>query len=288
MLEKIKILRERTGSGMSDCKIALESGGGDMDKAMKYLREKGIATAEKRVNKDANEGFVAIKISENNKTGFVVEVNCETDFVAKGEKFHNLVQMIIDSYVDNSDTKDLLSVASSTNKTLSDELFDSVASIGEKLAIKRYHHLSVNRGMIVPYIHNASPDNRFFGRMGVLVALESDADADILSELGKKIAMHIAASNPLSLSIDDLNPEIVSQEKDILLEQLKNSNKPDSVIEKIIEGKMRKFYEDSVLLEQAFVMDNKVMVKDVVTEYSKNSGCNIVISDFIRYQLGQV
>lgn len=280
----VKELRERTGAGMMDCKKALAETGGDMEAAVDWLRAKGLAAAAKKAGRAAAEGLIGVVVEGTR--GAVVEVNSETDFVAKNEKFQDFVRNVAQlALTSGGNVENLLAAGYPGGGTVEEALTNNIATIGENQSIRRSAVLQVTEGAVVPYVHNAVAPG--LGKIGVLVALESKADEKTLQKLGKDIAMHIAASNPLALSGDDLDPELIDRERGIALEKAKESGKPDNIAEKMVEGSIAKFRKESALLSQLFVMDNKTPVADVVASAGKEAGAQIEIAAFVRFQLGE-
>ncbi|MFN7662437.1 MAG: translation elongation factor Ts [Alphaproteobacteria bacterium] len=282
----VKELRERTGAGMMDCKKALSECGGDLESSIDWLRKKGLAAAAKKADRVAAEGLVGIAVQDTK--GVVVEVNAETDFVGRNDQFQNYVSQISKSALDHgSSLEHLLSAPFSggTGRTNQEELTHLVAVIGENMAVRRVKKLEVSRGVVVGYTHNAIGQN--MGRIGVLIALESDGDVSALEEVGKQIAMHVAAMNPQSLSISDLDSGLVEREKSIITEQASASGKPADVVEKMVLGRLRKFYEEVVLLEQTFIMDPDKKVKDVIADCAKKVGSDVSIHAYACFKLGE-
>ena len=274
----VKELRDMTGAGMMDAKKALVENGGDVDQAVDWLRTKGLAKAAKKAGRTAADGLVAFAL--DGTKGALVEVNAETDFVARNETFQSMVRDVADVALTAADTEALKAAAyPGADKTVEEQITAMVATIGENMALRRSEVVSVESGVVVPYLHTPIADRA--GKIGVLVALESTADAAELEAIGKQIAMHIAAARPQSLNIDGLDQAVVQREKDVLSEQARASGKPDNIIEKMVEGRIRKFYEESVLLEQIFVIDGETKIKDVV----KNAGAEL--KGYIRYELGE-
>lgn len=264
-------LREKTGVGMMECKKALVACEGDLEKAIDFLRKKGVAVAEKKAGRVANQGLVGLAVRGNK--GAVVELNSETDFVAKNTDFQFFLKQVVDLALDNGKDIETLKAADLNGKSVQDTLVDLIAKIGENMSLRR---VAVVEGeTVVPYIHTMTSEG--LGKIGVLVAL-SGANA---AEVGKKVAMHIAASAPKFLAIADVDANTANHEREIFAEQARASGKPEAIIEKMVEGRMRKFYEEAVLLEQAFVMDPDKKVKDVVAE----AGCTL--TSFVRYNLGE-
>jgi elongation factor Ts len=275
----VKELREMTGAGMMDAKKALVENGGDKDAAVDWLRTKGLAKAAKKAGRTAADGLVAYAL--DGTKGVLIEVNAETDFVARNEKFQAMVRDIADAALTvDGDLEKLRSASYPGNdKTVEEQVTAMVATIGENMGLRRSEGISVNEGVVVPYLHTPIADRE--GKIGVLVALESSGDKEALEAVGKQVAMHIAAARPQALNIDGLDQAVVQREKDVLSEQARASGKPDNIIEKMVEGRIRKFYEESVLLEQIFVIDGETKIKDVV----KNAGAQL--KGYIRYELGE-
>lgn len=280
---QVKELREKSGAGMMDCKKALNETNGDMDAAIDWLRTKGLAAAAKKSGRVASEGLVAVAV--DGPTGAVVELNSETDFVSRNEEFQQFVATLAQLALGSDDLDGLMAKDyPDTGRTVAEELTHKIATIGENMTLRRMEKLSVSEGLVVPYIHNAVADG--MGRIGVLVALSSSADAAALSSLGKQVAMHIAATSPASLSVEDLDPEMVARERDVLIEQAKESGKPQEIAEKMVQGRMRKYYEEVVLLEQTFVIDGESKVSAVVEKAGKDAGSDITVSAYAQFVLG--
>jgi elongation factor Ts len=287
----VKNLRERTGAGMMDCKKALDETGGDMEAAVDSLRAKGLAAVAKKSSRTAAEGLVGVAVSGTK--GVAVEVNSETDFVAKNDQFQDFVRKTTDVALSTgtSDVEVLKASAYPDGGTVSDKLTNNVATIGENQQVRRIKQVAVSQGIIVPYVHNAAAPN--LGKIGVLVALESEAGADVLEPLGKQIAMHIAAAFPQALSAEHLDPEVLERERKIALEkaveEAAKSGKeiPADILAKRADGAAAKFAKDNALLSQVFVMDNKTPVAQVVEQAGKAAGAKIVLKDYVRFQLGE-
>lgn len=282
----VKELRETTGAGMLDCKKALVEANGDMEQAVDWLRKKGLASAAKKSSRVAAEGLVAVAVDGNK--GAAVEVNSETDFVAKNEIFQEYVEdaakVALHCNGDVEAMKAFVCPKCADSKTFGERLTDMIAKIGENMNLRRAKVISVNNGVVCSYVHNAVRNG--LGKIGVLVALESTADKAKLEELGKHIAMHIAATAPIALNITGVAPEAVEHEKSIFAEQAKASGKPANIIEKMVEGRIRKFYEEVVLEEQAFIMDPDKKIKDIVADAAKECGADIKLADFVFFKLG--
>ena len=281
----IKALRDRTGAGMMDAKKALTEAGGDIEAAVDALRAKGLATAQKKSSRTAAEGLVGLAV-EGTK-GVAVEVNSETDFVSKNDQFQDFVRKVTETALKtgNDDVEALKAANYPDGGTVGDKLTDSIATIGENQQIRRIKSVEVSNGVVVPYMHNAAAAN--LGKIGVLVALESEADAETLETLGKQIAMHIAAAFPLALNADGLDSELIERERSIAKDKAAESGKPEAVQEKMVDGAIAKFAKENALLSQLFVMDNKTPIADVVAKAGKDAGKPIVLKDYVRFQLGE-
>ena len=279
----IKRLRETTGAGMMDCKKALTETGGDFDAGVDWLRKKGLAAAQKKAGRVAAEGLVAVLV--DGARGAVVEVNSETDFVARNEKFQSFVSDVAKLAVNSKNLAELSAKATPGGKTVAERLTDLVATIGENMSLRRMATLSVTSGLIAAYVHTALAPG--LGKIGVLVALESTAAADKLAALGKQLSMHVAAANPQAVTVEAVDQSLVDRERAVLADKAKASGKPDAVIAKMVEGGLRKFYEDVVLTEQTYVIDGESKVKDVVEKAAKAAGAPIKIAGFVRMALGE-
>jgi len=279
----VKDLRDKTGAGMMDCKTALNETGGDMEAAIDWLRKKGISKAAKKAGRAAAEGLVGVAVGKG--AGALVEVNAETDFVARNEEFKSFVKSAADLALTEGGNLEKLLAAKHGGSNVQQTLTELVAKIGENMSVRRTVALSVNPGVVAAYVHNAaSPE---LGKIGVLVALKSTADEGKLSALAKQIAMHIAAANPLALTPEHLSKDVVERERNVQWELAKQSGKPDAVIEKMMEGRMRKFYEETVLLSQTFVIDGETQVSKVVEKAAKDLGAPVAIEGFVRFQVGE-
>ena len=276
----VKELREKTGVGMMDCKTALLENNGDIESSIDWLRTKGIAKAAKKEGRIASEGLIAIEKDES--LAAIIEVNSETDFVARNDDFQEVVKTLSKLATSSNNLDDLLTKKIS-NKDLSvkEYITEMIASIGENINLRRMKKITNDNGIISSYIHSQVVDG--MGKIGVLVSLESDADKLKLSDLGKKIAMHIAATNPISINIGDIPNNILDREKNILIEEARASGKPEDIIEKMTEGRLKKFYQESVLLEQTFVVDGESKIEEILNSLDKP----VVISEFIRMGLGE-
>ena len=280
----VKELRERTGAGMMDCKKALGETQGDMEAAIDWLRTKGLAAAAKKAGRTAAEGLVAAVVAGTR--GAVVEVNSETDFVAKNEQFQEFVRTVAGiALATGSDVEALKAAAWPTGGTVEEQLTANIATIGEHQSLRRAALLEVGDGVVVAYVHNAVTAG--LGKIGVLVALESTGDKAALEKLGKNLAMHIAAANPLALRGEDLDSDMVERERAIASEKAKESGKPENIVEKMVEGAIAKFRKEMAFLSQLFVMDNKTKVEDVVAAEAKKVGAPINVAGFVRFQLGE-
>ncbi|WP_062226154.1 translation elongation factor Ts [Aureimonas frigidaquae] len=281
----VKELREKTGAGMMDCKTALSETGGDMEAAIDWLRAKGIAKADKKAGRTAAEGLIGV--ASSGQKAIVVEVNSETDFVARNDAFQGLVREIaqVGLATDGSLEAVTGATAPSSGKSVSDTVKDAVATIGENLGLRRTAMLQVSNGVVAPYIHNQVADG--LGKLGVLVAIESDGDKDALLQFGRQVAMHVAATSPLALSNDEVDPATVERERAIFVDQSRQSGKPENIIEKMVEGRMRKFFEEVVLTSQAFVINPDLTVGNALKEAEKTFGAPAKITGFVRMALGE-
>lgn len=280
----VKDLREKTGAGMMDCKKALNEANGDMEAAVDWLRKKGLSAAAKKAGRVAAEGLVAVAASGNKAA--IVEVNAETDFVARNESFQGFaLQAAKIALASGADIEGLKKQPYEGKGSVEETLTNLVATIGEHMSLRRVAHLSVPQGIVSSYIHNALAPN--LGKIGVLVALESSADAGKLAELGKQIAMHVAAARPEALTIADVDPASVERERAIFADQAKASGKPDAIIAKMVEGRLRKYYEDVVLMEQVYVVDGESRMAQVIEKAGKTLGAPVKLAGFVRYQLGE-
>lgn len=281
----VKTLRERTGAGMMDCKKALDETGGDLEASVDVLRAKGLAAAVKKSSLTAAEGLVGVAVSGLN--GVAVEVNSETDFVAKNDQFQDFVRKTTQVALDTAaaDIDALKAAAYPDGGTVTEKLTNNVATIGENQQLRRLKHVAVTSGIVVPYMHNAAAAN--LGKIGVLVALESTAGADVLEPLGKQIAMHIAAAFPLALNAGDLDADLIARERKIAAEKAAESGKPAEVQAKMVDGAVAKYAKENALLSQVFVMDNKTPVAQVIEAAGKAAGAKITLVDYVRFQLGE-
>ena len=281
----VKALREKSGAGMMDCKKALEETNGDMEAAVDFLRAKGLAAAAKKSSRTAAEGLVGVAV-EGTK-GVAVEVNSETDFVAKNEQFQDFVRTAtqVALNVDGDDVEALKAASYPGGSTVGEKLTDNVATIGENQQIRRIKSVAVSEGVVVPYMHNAAAPN--LGKIGVLVALESSAPTEKLEELGRQLAMHIAAAFPQALTAEGLDAEVIERERAIARDKAAESGKPENVQEKMVEGAVAKFAKENALLSQILVHDNKTPIEQVVAQAGKEAGKPIVLKDYVRFQLGE-
>jgi len=281
----VKDLREKSGAGMMDCKKALSETAGDIEAAVDWLRAKGLAAAAKKSSRTAAEGLVAVKTSGTR--GVAVEVNSETDFVAKNEQFQGFVTTAAEVALAGGirDAETLKATPHPAGGTIDDALVTNVATIGENQQLRRVGFVSVEQGLVVDYMHNAVVPG--LGKIGVLVALESPAGADVLLPLGKQIAMHVAAAFPVALNASDIPADVLERERAIAAEKAAESGKPAEIIAKMVEGAVAKYAKENALLSQPFVIDGKTPVADVVAKAAKDAGTTIVLKDYVRFQLGE-
>jgi elongation factor Ts len=281
----VKDLREKTGAGMMDCKAALNEAQGDMETAVDWLRARGLAKAAKKAGRVAAEGLIGL--AADAKQAALVEVNSETDFVARNQKFQEMVSAIAAAALKVKGDVDKLASAKygSGKATVADTIKEMIGSIGENMTLRRAAHLSAAKGVVASYMHNTIAPG--LGKIGVIVALESAGNAEQLKSFGRQIAMHIAAANPQAVAVDSLDKAVIERERAVLTEQAKESGKPAPVIEKMVEGRLRKFYEEVVLLAQAFVHDPETTVAKAVADAEKVAGAPIKITGFYRYALGE-
>ena len=279
----VKELREKTSAGMMDCKKALNETDGDLNAAADWLRTKGIAKADKKASRIAAEGLVAVSISGS--TGALVEVNSETDFVARNDGFQAAVLEVAQLGLTVNSNIELASAITSGGVNVTEMFKKLVGKIGENMSFRRMTRLSVSQGVVAGYIHNAVIDG--MGKIGVLVALESSGDNEKLEALAKRIAMHVAATNPLALSEDDLDPSIVEKERTMLKAEALESGKPEAIVDKMVEGRMKKFFKESVLLTQTFVMDGERSISKVIEDEASSINSDIKMVAFSRMSLGE-
>ena len=280
----MKELREKTGAGMMDCKKALTETGGDLEQAVDWLRKKGLSQAAKKAGRTAAEGLVGV--SASGSRGAIVEVNAETDFVARNETFQGFVAAVASLALDAADVDALKAMDyPGTGRTVGDELTHQIATIGENMAIRRLARLEVPNGVVASYVHNAVADG--LGKIGVIVALESTGDAAKLEALGRQVAMHIAAARPEAVDVDGVDPSALDREREVLADQARASGKPEEIVQKMVEGRLRKYYEDVVLLEQTWVIDGESKVKKVVEAAAGDVGAPVKVAGFVRFTLGE-
>lgn len=281
----VKDLREKTGAGMMDCKTALSETNGDIEAAIDWLRKKGISKADKKSGRTAAEGLIGI--ATGGVKAVVVEVNSETDFVARNEAFQSLVRNVATVALSTDGSVEAVSAATypGSEKSVLDTVRDAVATIGENMSLRRSAMLQVSEGVVATYIHNQVAEG--LGKLGVLVAIESTGDKDKLAAFGRQVAMHIAATNPLALSAEEIDPAVVEREKTIFSDQARQSGKPENIIEKMVEGRLRKFYEEVVLLKQNFVINPDLTVEKALAEAEKDIGAPAKITAFVRFALGE-
>jgi elongation factor Ts len=281
----VKELREKTGAGMMDCKRALGDSGGDIEAAVDWLRKKGLSAAAKKAGRVAAEGLIGV--ATRGPVGAIVEVNSETDFVARNKDFQSFVRAVSQLVLDGDGELESLKEADfpGSGRTVEEELTQLISTIGENIVLRRVKRLSTGDGGVLSYVHNALGPG--IGKIGVLVTLASAASADQLAGLGKQLAMHVAAANPLYLDIASVPQGALDREREVLREQARASGKPDTVVDKMVEGRLRKFYEEFVLLEQIFVVDQETKISKVVEQASKAAGAPIRVASFARYALGE-
>jgi elongation factor Ts len=280
----VKDLREKTGAGMMDCKQALAATEGEIEAALDWLRKKGLAAAAKKSGRVAAEGLVGVAAAP--REGAVVEVNAETDFVARNEQFQDFVRTVAKlALTSSADMESLKQMPYPSGRSVAEELTHLIATIGENMTLRRAAKLSVNEGVVATYIHNAlAPE---LGRIGVLVALESAGDPEALNALGRRIAMHVAAAKPDALTIADIDPAALERERTVQIERAKEEGKPEAIIGKMVEGRLRKYYEEVVLLEQVYVVDGESKVRKVVEDAAKDVGAPVALTGFLRFALGE-
>ncbi|MDS1135344.1 translation elongation factor Ts [Nitratireductor indicus] len=281
----VKELREKSGAGMMDCKTALTETNGDIEAAIDWLRKKGIAKADKKAGRTAAEGLIGAASDAN--SAVVVEVNSETDFVARNDAFQALVSNIATVALGTDGSLDAVAAAAypTGGKSVADTVKDAIGTIGENLTLRRAAKLSVSNGAVATYIHNAVTDG--LGKLGVLVAIETTGNADAARAFARQVAMHVAATNPMALSETEVDASAVTREKEIFSDQARQSGKPENIIEKMVEGRMRKFFEEVVLLKQAFVINPDLTVEKALAEAEKEIGAPAKITGFVRLALGE-
>lgn len=282
--EMIKNLRESTGAGMMDCKKALTEANGNMDDAVDWLRKKGLSAAAKKSGRVAAEGLVAV--ATKGSKGAIIELNAETDFVARNDQFQKLARSIAETALESSDVEALkVAQVAGGNSNVTDAITSAVATIGENMTLRRSASISVNKGVVASYMHSAVAPG--LGKIGILVGLESEADSAKLEALGKQLAMHIAAAKPDALSTDQVDAAKLQRERAVFKDQAMATGKPADIAEKMVEGRVRKYYEEVVLLEQLFVIDGKTKVSEIVAQASKEAGKPIKVTEFVRFTLGE-
>jgi len=280
----VKELREKSGAGMMDCKKALTETNGDLEAAADWLRAKGLAAAAKKSSRTAAEGLVGVAVAGTK--GVAVEVNSQTDFVAKNEIFQGFVRDVTAVALEGGiDDVDALKAAKIEGGTVEEVLTANISTIGENQVLRRAKKVEVTNGAVIPYVHNAAAPG--LGKIGVLVALESDAGVDVLEPLGKQIAMHIAAAFPLALDETGLDQDVIERERAIATEKAAESGKPADIVAKMVDGAVKRFAKENALLSQPFVMDGKTPVADVIAKAGKDAGATIVLKDYVRFQLGE-
>jgi elongation factor Ts len=281
----VKELRDKTGAGMMDCKKALAETNGDMEAAIDWLRAKGIAKADKKSGRTAAEGLVGV--ASSGSRAVVVEVNSETDFVARNDAFQDLVRGVSQVALSTNGSVEAIAAATypASGKPVADTIKDAIATIGENMNLRRAAMLSVDDGVVATYVHNAAADG--LGKLGVLVALKSTGDKDALNAIGRQVAMHVAATAPLAVRAEEVDPAVAERERKVFIEQSRSSGKPENIIEKMVEGRMRKFYEEVALLSQAFVINPDLTVAVALKEAEKSVGAPIEVTGIARILLGE-
>jgi elongation factor Ts len=281
----VKQLRDQTGAGMMDCKTALTESAGDFEAAVDWLRKKGLAAAAKKAGRVASQGLVGLEVA--GRRGALVEVNSETDFVARNQEFQSLVRMVTRLALEVGGDLQRLKAASvpASGRTVADEITRAIAVIGENITLRQAAAVEVGEGAIGAYVHGALAPG--LGAIGVLVGLQSAGDPERLAALGKQLAMHVAAARPLAVTVERLDARALERERAIYAEQARASGKPEGIVDKIVEGRVRKFYEEAVLLEQAFVIDPDLKVKDAIGRVAEEIGSSIAVTDFVRFALGE-
>ena len=280
---QVKELREKSGAGMMDCKTALQETDGNVEAAMDWLRAKGIAKADKKSGRTAADGLVGV--AESGAKAAMVEVNAETDFVARNEGFQTLVKGIVKTALATDGTLEAVSGGKYDGKDVASAITEAIATIGENMSLRRTALLEVGNGVVASYVHNAVTEG--LGKIGVLVALESEGDAEKLRAFGRQIAMHVAATNPLAGTREDMDPAELERERKVFVEQARESGKPDNIIEKMVTGRIEKFYKENVLLSQTFVIDGENTVEKAIENAAKDVGAPIAFKGFVRFQLGE-
>ena len=282
---QVKQLREMTGAGMMDCKTALSETGGDLEAAVDWLRKKGISKADKKSGRTAAEGLIGV--ASQPQSAVMVEVNSETDFVARNEAFQTLVRDIADVALGTDGSVEAIANAAypEGGKSVAETIREAIATIGENMTLRRAAKLSVGKGAVSTYVHNAMAEG--LGKIGVLVAIETEGDAEAARNFGRQVAMHVAATSPLALTEAEIDPTLVEREKAIFSEQARQSGKPENIIEKMVEGRLRKYFEEVVLLKQAFVINPDLTVEKALKEAEKEIGAPAAITGFVRFALGE-
>ena len=282
--QMVKELRDKTGAGMMDCKTALQESGGELEPAVDWLRTKGLAKAAKKAGRVAAEGLIAV--ADAGGRAAMVELNTETDFVSRNEQFQSLARSVAEAALRTDGQLDAVLGADLTGgRTVEAAVTGAVATIGENMALRRTAVLAVDQGVVASYIHAAIAPG--LGKIGVLVGLSSSGDPAKLTQLGRQIAMHVAAANPLAVDVDRLDPEAVRRERAVFADQARESGKPETIIEKMVEGRLRKFYEEAVLLKQVFVIDGERTVEAVLRDAAKDVGGPVTVTDFVAFRLGE-
>jgi len=281
--QMVKELRERTGAGMMDCKTALIETNGDMEAAVDWLRKKGLAKAAKKAGRLAAEGLIGVAVKDGK--GVLVEVNSETDFVARNDLFQGLVKMIANVALEVGDNVDKINAHKAGSLTIADSIAESIAKIGENMTLRRATSLSVGKGVIANYMHNSVSEG--LGKIGVIVAMESNGKSDELAKVGRMIAMHVAASNPQAVDSAGLDPKVVAREKEVMAEKFKAQGKPANMIDKIVESGLKTFYKEVCLVDQAYIHDPAKSVAQALKEAETTVGAPVKVSGFVRYALGE-
>jgi elongation factor Ts len=279
----VRDLREKTGAGMMDCKAALEATSGDAEAAVDWLRKKGIAKAAKKADRIAADGLIGV--ARDTAKGVLVEVNSETDFVARNDLFQGLVKMVAQVALDAGADLDAIKAAKTGHITVAEAIADTVAKVGENMTLRRAAGLRVSKGVVASYMHNTVAEG--LGKIGVLVALESQGKTDELAELGRKVAMHVAAASPLAVDAAGLDPAVVAREQDVLADKFRAQGKPEAMIGKIVESGLKTFYKEVCLLDQAYIHDPAKSVAQAVKEAEAKAGAPIKVTGFTRFALGE-
>ena len=279
----VKTLRDKTGAGMMDCKKALTESAGDIDDAVDWLRKNGLAAAAKKAGRVAAEGLIAVA-TEGNR-GALVEINAETDFVGRNDDFQNFVRDVAGIALETDGTVDSLGEAKMGEGTVASQLTDLIARIGENMSLRRVERLSVESGTVGSYVHNSVAPG--LGRIGVLVGLESSDGSESLDRFARQLAMHVAAASPQWTAIEGIDSAALDRERTVLTEQARASGRPENIIEKMVEGRLKKFYEESVLLEQTFVIDGESKISKAVDALAGEIGAPVSITGFHRFMLGE-